>query len=40
MSRQDLAAAIRRALGLDPIVNIQDVQVHVEGGRATTSLCE
>jgi osmotically-inducible protein OsmY len=34
MSRQDVEAAIRRALGLDPIVNIQDVKVHVVDGRA------
>jgi osmotically-inducible protein OsmY len=35
MSRQDPAAAIRRALALDPTVNIQDVQVQVVDGHAT-----
>jgi osmotically-inducible protein OsmY len=35
MSRQDLEAAIRRALGLDPIVSVKDVQVQVVDGLAT-----
>jgi osmotically-inducible protein OsmY len=35
MSRQDLEAAIRRAFSLDPIVDVQDVQVQVVDGLAT-----